>query len=571
MNVRREALSWLFGTLICACSGVGAQDEPQAVGGPDEPSEPGRSPSQQREPGEPIVSPVGGPGSQCQTPKPGAAPLRRLTNAEYRNTMVDLVGEPELVDQVVGTFPREPTSLGFRTSAQALTITPLVADVYVEAAQALAPAAIASEGVVSCDLDSIDGVCVEQFVESFGKRVYRRPLTATEVARYATLYDTIVSQASDKVLALQWIATAMFSSPHFLFRVELSAAPGGGVSRPTNYEMATRLSYLLWQTMPDDELFVAADAGELVTRDGIEQQVHRMATDPKALRVYEFFEQWLDLDEAEAIDRSEGTYPEYDDKLRQLLQAENRAFIQNLLVSDGTFSDLLAADYTYANEALATHYGLPEVPSGGKFVEVPAPGRAGVLTQATLLVHDRTSRSSIVKRGLKIRTDFLCQIVPAPPADVDTTLPELDGDLTQRQRLERHREDPSCVGCHSLMDPIGEIFEDFDALGRMREVDEGGAMIVSGGSILGSRTLDGDYANASELAQAMAESDEVRECFALQAFRFFYGRDVTNQDDCTRQQLMSSFARNDYRLGDLLIGLTQSDQFLYRNSEAGEP
>jgi hypothetical protein len=495
--------------------------------------------------------------------------MRRLTNAEYQNTLTDLVGDAELVKRVTSAFPQEPTSLGFRRSAQALTINPLIAELYLQAAQALAPAAIARDGVVPCEVDSADAACVQSFVEEFGRHVYRRPLTRQELERASTLYDTVVTETGDRRTALEWLATAMFSSSHFLFRVELSRAPDDGVSRPSGYEMASRLSYLLWQTMPDQALFDAAEAGDLTSRDGIQTQVLRMMNDAKALRVYEFFEQWLDLDEAEAMTRSQATYPDYDDDLRELLKAENRAFVYDLLTTNGTFADMLAGEYTFANRALAQHYGLDETPEGTAFERVAAPGRAGVLTQATLLMHDPPARTSIVKRGLKIRTDFLCQIVPAPPDDVDTSLPELDGNLTQRDRLEQHRADPSCAGCHMLMDPIGEIFEPFDALGRERSEDEGGAEVVRGGSIAGTRTLDGAYADARGLALAMSESDEVRSCFALQAFRFFYGRDATPADACTQAQLMDTFARNDYRLVDLLIGLTRSDQFLYRPAFEG--
>ncbi len=515
-----------------------------------------------------TVEPTSAAPAGCDSPSPGQAPLRRLSNAEYQNTMVDLVEDEDLVAEVTSSFPQEPTSLGFRTSASALTITPLIADEYLAAARILGPVAIARDGVVPCSVADIEPSCVQSFVEDFGKRVYRRPLSDAELRRYSDLYDTVVVETSDYQLALDWIAITMFSSPHFLFKVELSA-PGAGVGRPDDYEMATRLSYLVWQTMPDDELFAAADAGELGASEGVEAQVARMMADPRALRVYEFFEQWLDLDEARAVTRSETAYPEYDDTLRELLVAENRAFIYHLLTTGGTFSDLLAADYTFANRRLAEHYELPEIPGSGTFEQVPAPNRAGVLTQATMLMHDRPARTSIVKRGLKIRTDFLCQIVPAPPADVDTTLPELDGELTQRERLEQHRVDPSCAGCHALIDPIGEVFEGYDALGRVRTRDEGGAPVLTAGSIIGTRTLDGQYADARELAQAMAQSDEVRECFALQAFRFFYGRDATGADACTQAQLMDHFSRNDYRLVDLLMGLTRSDQFLYRSANQG--
>jgi hypothetical protein len=263
-------------------------------------------------------------------------------------------------------------------------------------------------------------------------------------------------------------------------------------------------------------------------------------------------------------------YPEATPNLMQLMQAENRAFVYDILTGNGTFADLVSGQYTFANHALATHYGLGTIPEGGTFVRVEAPGRAGILTQGTMIVHDRTARTSIVRRGLKVRTDFLCQLVPKPPDTVNATLPELDGSLTQRDRLEQHRTDPSCALCHDLMDPIGEMFEGFDALGRARTVDEGGASVETSGEVTATASLDGKYQNLNEFADAMAQSEEVQQCFVRQAFRFFYGRDATAGDQCTMDQLQASFARHDQRVVDLVMGLTQSDQFLYRNAEDGQ-
>lgn len=501
-------------------------------------------------------------GGGCEAPAPGRAPLRRLSNAEYRNTLIDLLGNEELVAETTREFPREPTSLGFRNGADTLTVSPLLADQYLQVATELA-AAIPELDVLTCSVDEGTASCIQAFVVDFGARVYRRPLTREEQQRYADLYELALRETGQFRSAIEWVGAALLSSPHFLFRVE-PTLPGEAVGRPRAYEMASRLSYLLWQTMPDDELFAAAASGSLETAAGISAQVRRMVKDARAYRVYEFFEQWLDLDELDASTRDADVYPEAGPALVELLKAENRAFIYSLLSENGTFKQMLAADYTFANSALAQHYRISDAPSGDQFEKVSAKGRAGILTQATLLAHDRPTRTSIVKRGLKIRTDFLCQLVPAPPDNVNLTLPALDGTLGQRERLEEHRSNPSCAGCHSLIDPIGVLFEGFDALGRPRQQDEAGASLQTNGSVSGTKTLDGDYADAAALAAAMSESDEVRACFVRQAFRFFYGRDLTPRDACVERQLMTQFARNDYRIADLFLALTHSDQFLYR-------
>jgi hypothetical protein len=511
------------------------------------------------------VDPVEG----CSTPAPGAAPLRRLSNAEYANTLRDLLGDEALVERVVAPLPREPMSLGFRNSADALRVNDLLADQYLDAAFEISMAVPDLPGLVGCRTDEFDHQCAEAFIRDFGRKVYRRPLAEAEVQRYADLYQGAIDQGNDFRTSIEWLAAALFSSANFLFRVELSTPTTGTVARPSGDEMASRLSYLLWQTMPDEELFRAADSGELVTAEGIEAQVLRMVQDEKALRVYEFFEQWLDLDEMEGISRSPDVYP-VSESLPELFMAENRAFVYDILTGNGSFQDLLTGQYTFANRTLAAHYGLETVPEGGAFERVEAPGRSGILTQGMLTVHDRTVRTSIVRRGLKIRTDLLCQLVPAPPDTVDLTLPELDGDLSQRERLEQHRTEESCATCHELMDPIGQMFDGFDAVGRPRTVDEAGAAIETSGYVVFAGSLDGEYAGLSDFSEALAESDQVRECFVRQAFRFFYGRDTTSQDACTEKQLMQSFERRDYRIVDLIMGLTQSDQFLYRSEQSAE-
>lgn len=505
----------------------------------------------------------------CEAPSPGPAPMRRLSNFEYQNTIADLTGSVELAEQVAHQLVREPTSLGFRNSASALTIPPLLADQYVQLALNTAKQALDLPGWFPCPLDALDAECTKGFVESFGKRAYRRPLTSDEVVRLSNLFNTALAEEGEYRKAIEWVVASLLSSPHFLFRVELDPQTGA-VERPSGYEMAQRLSYLLWQTMPDDELFRAADAGELDAVDGVLAQARRMMADPKAYRVYEFFEQWLDLDELESVTRDPQVYPEFTPALRDRFRAETRSFVYDLLATGGTLSDLFSAEYTFADASLAEHYGLDADNLDANFVKVAAPRRAGILTQARLLVHDHPASSSIVRRGLKLRTEILCQIVQAPPPDVDVTPPAIDGMVTQKERLEQHSTVPTCKGCHLLMDPIGNMFEGFDALGRPRTADEKGAAVEPGGTLMGTRDANGDYASPAELGRALASSEQVRECVVRQAFRFFYGRDLEATDQCTTEQIMDTFKGRNFRLDDLILSLTLSDQFLFRTSDSSE-
>jgi hypothetical protein len=503
-------------------------------------------------------------GSECDVPSPGPSPLRRLSNFEYENSVADLTGSTELAKKVSAMLVREPTSLGFRNSASALTIPPLLAEKYVQAAMEIAHEAMDISGWFPCDVEAVDQACTQRFVEDFGKRAYRRPLTREELTRFSDLYNQSIAEEGDYRTAVEWVVATMLSSSNFLFRVELDG-DATDVHRPADYEVAQRLSYLLWQTMPDEELFRAAAASELTTDEGLEAQTLRMLGDERAFRVYEFFEQWLNVDELLSVTRDAEVYPEYRPALQERFALESRRFVNHLLANSGTLEDLFSADYTFADTTLAAHYGLSPVEPTAGFDRVPAPGRSGILTQAGLLIHDHAKSSSIVRRGLKVRTDWLCQIVPAPPADVDVSPPVVDGTLTQKQRLEAHRTEASCEGCHKLMDPIGAIFEGFDALGRPRTVDEGGAPIELGGEVVGAGDLDGYYGDVRALGQRLAKSEQVRDCVVRQSFRFFFGREVEAADECALNQIKNGFASRGYRLDDLIMSLTRSDQFKYRN------
>ncbi|HKO47508.1 MAG TPA: DUF1588 domain-containing protein, partial [Polyangiaceae bacterium] len=290
-------------------------------------------------------------------------------------------------------------------------------------------------------------------------------------------------------------------------------------------------------------------------------------------RLLEYFDQWLGTDTLPTTFTRDATlYPDLDPNLAPLLQQETRAFVSSVLARpEGNLNELFTAPYTFANAGLAKHYGLTG-PTGTDFVKVDAPGRAGVLTQGMMLARDKATRTSIVRRGLKVRLDLLCQLVPAPPPDVNLTLETTDtSKLTQRERLEQHRVSRACSGCHDLMDPVGVVFEGFDAVGRPRTVDEHGAAIDTASDI--SRTLDanGPASSPAQLGQMLAQSEEVRSCYVTKSFRFFYGRDTDPADACSLAQLATSFKGKAYSLSELLIALTQTDAFLYlpvRTSEA---
>jgi hypothetical protein len=535
----------------------GAGSSADRPGDPGDPSAPGSDPSS--------------PGSDptCVERSPGESPIRRLSNAEYRNTIADLLEDEPLAERVSARFVSETESLGFRNSAKFLQINTVTAQHYMDAAEEIAKQVRAQPAaILPCTPAAAaeEAACAEQFIGDFGRKLYRRPLIDAELASYRAIYDSARAER-DFATGVEWVAFAMLQSPHFLNRVELSDEPGSGelYARPSSYAMASRLSYLLWQSMPDQALFDAAEQDALSTDAEVAAQARRMLADPKAKRVYQFFAQWLDVDELPAMERDGEVYPDYDAALPGLLAEETRAFVDHVLWDGaGDLGTLLTAPYTFANAQLAEHYGLDGV-SGDGFVQIDTPGRAGLLTLGGVVsVHDKPTRSSIVLRGLRVRTELLCQVVGAPPADIVVDLPEIAPGMPQSSRLEMHRAEPLCAGCHNLMDPLGVPFESFDALGRLRSEDEQGNAVETAGAISHTRTSNAPVADAIELSARLAESDEVRACFATQAFRFFYGREEGDDDRCSIEQLVSAFERSNYSIQELLVALTQTDAFLYR-------
>ncbi len=505
----------------------------------------------------------------CKAPAPGRAPLRRLSNAEYRNTLTDLLGDSASTRTLVATathnFPSETESLGFRNNADYLAVSTLAAQGYVDAAEQVLDAVVANKGLLSCTPTAgAEMTCANTFIAQLGKLAFRRPLSTEESTQYAALFQKSLT-AYDFNSAVRATAFAFLQSPKFLYRVELGTVPSGTTTKPSPYEMANRLSFLFWQSMPDQSLFDAATNNQLGSAPELEAQARRMLKDPKAARLLEYFDEWLGTDTlSTAFVRDSKIYPSLPPTLVPLLQQETRAFVSDVLARpEGNLNELFTAPYTFANATLAKHYGLSG-PTGDDFVKVDAPGRAGVLTQAMLLARDKATRTSIVRRGLKIRLDVLCELVPAPPPNVNLTLDESNTSmLTQRARLEQHRVSPTCAACHDLMDPVGVVFEGFDAVGRARTVDEQGAAVDTSSTI--SKTLDanGPANNPTQLGALLAQSEEVKSCYVTKSFRFFYGRDVDPADACSIAQLAKSFKGKAYSLSELLVALTQTDAFQY--------
>jgi hypothetical protein len=512
--------------------------------------------------------PVGEP-SQCSEPSPAEVPLRRLTRTEYDNTVRDLLGDDSRLAEA--NFVPDGLILGFPTPGP---VTIGVAEDLQAAAETLASRAVEDlPALMPCDPQQIgQEECARLFIETFGFQVYRQPLESDQIARLMAVY-TASSDAGDPFEdRIRQVITGFLQSPFFLYRLEIgSPNPLEGtvdVVPLSGWEVASRLSYLMWASMPDDELLNAAADGALQTPEQIEAQARRMLNDPRAREaVTRFFIQWLEVEGIRDVIKDTQQYPEFDDGLRESMLRETELFIEDVIWSDDPSLDaLLTAPYTYVDRDLASFYGIEGVDSDG-FVKVALPNTraGGILGQGSLLAsHASPSQSSPVLRGKFVRTRVLCQEVPDPPAELNVAAPDPEPGLTTRELYKEHTQDDFCAGCHQLMDPIGFGFEHFDAAGLYR-AEEQGKPIDSSGEFVGT-DVDGEFDGVEELAMLLSSSDEVRSCVAKQWFRYGFNRLESEENVCTVQAMTEALAASNNDLRELLIALTRTDAFRYRRA-----
>ena len=406
-------------------------------------------------------------------------------------------------------------------------------------------------------------------------------MSQTEIDRFKSVFDWAIADADLGRFedGIEVVLQVMLQSPSFLYRPELGEGTPieGDVVPFTSWEMATKLSYMLWNTMPDDALFAAAEADELQTKEQIAAQATRMLEDEKARDlVRNFHTQWLQLTHLDSVTKDTGVYPAYQSSLRGLWKEEIQTFVEQVMLEgDGSLETLLTADYSFMNEELASFYGDDVLDSvaGAEFrqVQVDPERRAGFLTSAGLMAtHANLNQSSPVFRGKFVREQLMCNTLPLPPNDLVIEPPQLDPTKTTKEQFEEIGANPACAGCHTLMNPIGFIFEHYDGIGQWRD-QQNGKNIDATGEVVQTDDIDGDYDGAVELASALAGSTQVRECVSSQWFRFAYNRTVTAEDSCSVEQLNDVFRSSGFNIKALLVALTQTNAFLYRRAVELEP
>lgn len=499
--------------------------------------------------------------SECKSPRAVPLALRRLTPYEYANTMKSLLAVDVDVDKLLS----DPKELGFEGFAKNQVASTALSEQWDAVAESVADKATRDlSKLLGCD-PATNTKCWSTFVSTFGARAYRRPLNTGELNKHI-LFLQNAQKAEGVAGAAKMYIVAILQSPSFLYRPETLASENVGPQRLDEWAIASRLSYLLWQTMPDQTLFDAARSKQLGSATDLRTQVTRMLTDPKAASaVRHFAEQWLEVDSLSTLSKDESTYPDFIPKVGLLMKEELGRFVEAAVLGQGNgVAALFSSKQTFVNTELAKFYGWPGPSSGELFsaVSMPDRERQGLLTLGGVMaVHGRPNQSSPIARGKFVRERILCQTLPSPPNDIDITAPIVRAGATTRERFTDHKSDPRCAGCHALIDPVGFLFEHYDGVGRYRTKDQGRDVDASG-ELSDAEGIEGKYTDVLSLVPKLTQSRLVSSCMTIQWFRFAFGREPSEQDTCTMFQLADSLERTQGNMKEMLVALVMSPSFL---------
>jgi hypothetical protein len=524
--------------------------------------------------------PPGSTSSGLESPSPRL--LRQLTLAEYTATLSDLLF---LTSPDTTSIPPDQAVDGYTTNVLSNYVTQDYMDSYSSVASAMAARVINESYAQVVPCQTQDTACASNFVQSFGLRAFRRPLTTDEQTRYGAFFNSSLTGGDFKT-GVSLVIQAMLISPNFLFRSELGVDNGQGVFVLTPYEVATALSYGYWGTMPDSTLLSAAQSGALATKDQIRAQAQRLLADPRGrARIASFFYEWIQGARANVATPDMGKYPAIYaaagglPAIVKAMHDEEDAFVTNVAFdSTKKFSELFTANYTFANDELATYYGLTPGGSATAPVKVSIPSssaRGGVLTLGMFLVgHARADESSPTQRGHQIRANILCNDVPPPPMGVVPIAGAATAGVTGRDQIQALTGSGICNTCHSLMNPIGFGLEDFDGIGQQRALDNG-APVDTTGQLNGFTDSSGKtltFDGPRQLSTILASYATAQSCFAGNFYRYIRGFAPKGVDQPAVEKLQQNFVQTNEDLPNLFVDVVLQDSFVQRRSaEAIKP
>ncbi len=499
----------------------------------------------------------------------GALPLRRLTTVEYENTVRDLFADPAIAVDL------PPDPVGAHGFAEAPLLSDDTANALRDSAETLATRAIARfDTLMACDAAAQgDDACARAFVTRFGRRAFRRALASDEVDGFMGLYATAKNDLKyDLKDASRLLVTAFLQSPSFLYHWELGSDPvthEGAVAKLAPYQLASRLSYFFWSSMPDDALLDHAAAGTLATDAGLTAEVDRLvASDRFAATVTLFHDQWLDLDKDVSKDTT--LFPDFGAPLRAAMNDETSRFLRYVfLEGDGKLSTLFTSTVADVDPLMASLYGLPAGGAGVRRVQLDPATRAGLFTRASLLSVDaNASTTNPPRSGAKLWQKVLCKTIAAPPPGAAAAF-HFDTTLSTRENFSKLESDPSCKGCHAVINPIGFAFEGYDAIGRRRAM-EGSHAIDASGTLASDPAHPRPFSSIVDLSATLASDPDATSCVARQWFRFAVQRSETDADRASLEAAYARFTSSTFDVRALLKAFATSRTFRYRAIEAGE-
>jgi hypothetical protein len=497
--------------------------------------------------------------------EPHAGLLKRLTRAQFRNAIQDLMGVE------VDTSALEPDSFNgeFAAVGAATVVTSELGVEQYHSAVETAVDQVFSDPVrqaefVGCTPALASDACVREFVERLGRLAWRRPLVATEVEQLMGVVETAATELESAVEGVRWATVALLSSPYFLYRPELGAPDSSGNHRFTAYELASKLAFLLWNTGPDAQLLDEAQNETLTSPEGLRGVADRMLQAAAGRRaVGAFAEEYMRLDRVLTQAKDASLFPEYGSALQAAMVRDMRESWEiTAYDNDGSALGVFSTTTVVANAELATLYGLDASGLDSntfRSFELSADDpRLGILSKAAFLSQFANQKEgSPTLRGKFIREALMCQPVDPPPGNIPLELPEppVDAPMTKRQRLEAHRATAVCASCHNKMDPMGLPLENFDAIGRFRTTDHGLPIDASG-------EFDGTpVADARALGMVMSSSDTVAACLARKYYSYAVGHEERDVDASVVQALAASFKASGYRLRPLILEIVTSEAF----------
>lgn len=478
----------------------------------------------------------------------GASQMRRLTRIQYERTVEDLFGMELPIAELL---PADSNSLGFDNQAAVQEATPTDVEAWQVAAEMVTGLALADRPSAFMGCEPAEKGCLRTFLTDFGRRAFRRPITDAELTRYQDFFDRVVGEGTEPARAVELVVQGILMSPHFLYMVEL-----GSQSETTaldDFAVATRLSYLLWNTAPDATLLDAAALGELSTPDQIRAHAERMLADPRAADVVaDFYAQWIGAREL----RSAAVPPGFDATLLDAMRTSSDQFLRAWHADGAEFNQLLTSTRVFVNDELARYYGLDLRP-GESFAEAQLDGTkfAGLLTRPEMVVSHNVPPS----RGALVLSNLLCTPL-ALPSDPVPDPPESAEYTTRRERFEAHSEMPCATACHSTIDPLGFPFEHYDVYGQWQAMDNG--VPVDPVTVLPpfGEVLGGEVSDAVELSELLAVEPKVMECHAEQWFTYAHGRAAADADSCGVAIVEEALAEGG-TVPDVLLALTQTQAF----------